>query len=569
MEPIEVRQELLVALLVLLPGEFGRRVLVLELAVCLGERGELFVAAGQLLAAGLLGLVEFPAEFVDLRAEALGLTPELLAFGPESIGLAAEVLRIARLLPCGRELFVAAGQLLAIGLLGPLERLAEFVDLRAEALGLTPELLAFGTELLAFGAESLGFRPEPIAFLLTRLLALGERGAKALGRGRGFLMVGGPLLVLGAGLVEFVVAMLEEFPEAIDLAPRRVEVGIVLLRLLLCRARQRGLLLTERIELAPELVELGAHRRPILRQVPNRVRRESSQPGADRLQLGRDLNQPLVDSIMLGLEPVVLGLELTVLVEQLLALGCEQAVAVPKLLVLGRQALVLGLELVPGRLEPLILREELLVLGGRRRVSGLRGRRGCLRLRLRLPRGCDDELVIAAFAADRLADIPARDAQAVLAARAGYDNLILLGPGLDRRAGAPHLGVRGIRDRRGLIRPERVVALLATDRVAEVNLPNLQLSRTVGADGDEMGLDVAHGISFRYQRADPTDRRSARDRLAFPSEDLRLFSIFQDQTRFSSGGAPPARTSGKWQVAGGKKGPVRVFTCHLPLATDG
>jgi hypothetical protein len=499
---------LLVPLLILLAGLLGGGVLILEPAVGLGELGELLVPAGPLGAAGLLGLVEGPAELLDLRAELAGLAPELIAFGPEPVGLAAERLHIPRLLPYASKLLVAAGEFLPVGLLGPLEGLAEVLDLRAEPMRLTPKRLAFGLELIplrpqsiGFRPELIGFRPETIALLLARPLVLGERGAEAFGLVRGILPIERPLLLLGAGPIEFRLAMLEQFLEAVELAPGRVEVGVAPLRLLLRRARLRGLLPAEGIDLAPELIELGGHRGPLLRQVPNRVRRESSEVGADRLQLGRDLDQPLLDPIVVGLEPGVFRLELIMLVQEFLALASEQALAIAKLLVLGRQALVLDLELFSGGVEPQIRRDEPLVLGVRRLGERLRNGRG--RIRLRLRRGCDGERVSAMFALDRLADVLAPDAQALVAVRAGHDDPILLGPGLDRRAGLAFVGGwRGRCGSWGLLHLERLIALLATDRLAEVNPPDLQLSRTVGTDGDEMRLGIAHGTSFPCERAD-------------------------------------------------------------------
>src|SRR5262249_32993852 len=184
-----------------------------------------------------------------------------------------------------------------------------------------------------------------------------------------------------------------------------------------------------------------------------------------------------------------------------LALGCEQALAIAKLLVLGRQALVLDLELFPGGVQPQIRPGEPLVLGGRGVRGGLRNGRG--RIRLRLRRGCDDERMSATLALHGLADVLAPDAQAVVAARAGHDDPILLGPRLDRRAGLALVGGgRGRCGCWGLLRLEWLVTMLATDRLAEVNPPDLQLSRTVGANGDEMRLGVAHGISFPCERAD-------------------------------------------------------------------
>src|SRR5262249_14704373 len=136
-----------------------------------------------------------------------------------------------------------------------------------------------------------------------------------------------------------------------------------------------------------------------------------------------------------------------------------------------------------------------------RRASGLRTGRG--RLRLSLRRGCDDELMVATLAADRLADVLAPDAQALLTAWAAHDDPILPGPGLDRSTGPALVRLRWLRcDRRRLVRLERLIALLATDRLADVNPPDFQLSRTVGANGDEMRLDVAHGRSFPCERAD-------------------------------------------------------------------
>src|SRR5262249_36887033 len=170
-------------------------------------------------------------------------------------------------------------------------------------------------------------------------------------------------------------------------------------------------------------------------------------------------------------------------------------------LVLGRQALVLGLELFPGGVEPQIRRDEPLVLGGRRLRERLRNGRG--RIRLRLRRGCDGERMSATLALDRLADVLAPDAQAVVAARAGHDDPILLGPGMDRRAGLAFAGGgRGRCGRWGLLRLECLSAMLAADRRAEVTPPDLQLARTVGANGDEMRLGVAHGIRFPCEGAD-------------------------------------------------------------------
>ena len=117
--------------------------------------GKLFVAAGQLVAAGLLSLVQRPAELLDLRAEPADLTPELITFSPESLALAPGGFQVSRLLPCGCELLVAAGQFVPVVLLGPFEGLAELAGLRTNSLGVIPELIAFGSESFGVAAEVL------------------------------------------------------------------------------------------------------------------------------------------------------------------------------------------------------------------------------------------------------------------------------------------------------------------------------------------------------------------------------------------------------------------------------
>src|SRR5262249_52370916 len=56
----------------------GGRELSPELTVLLGPPGELGVAAGQLIAVGLLGVIARPAELHELRAGEVALGPELI-----------------------------------------------------------------------------------------------------------------------------------------------------------------------------------------------------------------------------------------------------------------------------------------------------------------------------------------------------------------------------------------------------------------------------------------------------------------------------------------------------------
>jgi hypothetical protein len=366
--------------------------------------------------------------------------------------------------------FVAPFQFIPVSLLGPLEGLTGVLDLRAELLRLTSELLGFGSKLLALS-------PESIALLLV------------------------PLLVLGAGRVEIGFALLKDLVEAVDLGAGRLEIRTMLLGLLLGRTGALGLLPAEGVEFLPEPIQLRAERGPFPGQVLHCLGRNFSQAGSNRLQLGPNLFELLQRLIMLVLEPAMLRLQLIMLVQKLLALGGEHSVAVPKLLVLGLQALVLGLKLFPGGLEPLILGDEPVALGVRRRQEKVVAGRGRLRLRFGLARGGDDERMIASLAADRLADVLATDAQSVLTARAGHDDPILRGPGLDGRGRPAFVGVQRNRRVPPLFRLERLIALFATDRLADVLPPDLQLSRAVGANGDEMRLGVAHGRIFPCERA--------------------------------------------------------------------
>jgi hypothetical protein len=102
-------------------------------------------------------------------------------------------------------------------------------------------------------------------------------------------------------------------------------------------------------------------------------------------------------------------------------------------------------------------------------------------------RSRDEEGLPAPHADDVLAEVATSNLQRGLTARAAHDDPIPR----ERRGGGVLDGSRGARPV-PLLAQERPLALLAEDRLAEVNPPNSQTGRTVRAIGDEMRLSIIH-----------------------------------------------------------------------------
>jgi hypothetical protein len=412
-------------------------------------------------------------------------------------------------------------------------------------------------ESIGFGAEPINLGPQPIdrgavlldPFLL-RALQPRDRGAEPLGFRRGAFPLGSDAVALGEGRCELGIAVADQGRKPIDFAAGGQQVGLPLSlphegRVLEGRAllARRGELVlkpfdfaTEPLHLTPEPLDLGSQRGPLLRDHPGLARRDLAQLAADRSQVGLEPIPLLLKPVASGTEIIPLGGEAIPLLGGFIPLhlepvarGCDPVVRGAQLLDLASQGPISGqefgmgclqkhmrhLELPVRRLKSFVLRPDLVV----RRLESLVLGRDLLKLTAEslellaedigaivgrspvlLEAGGpgagkigDDEGYIALFAADLLSETGPPNAQRGVAVGTGHTDPLGLVHGQGqgrRRAGYATTLLRSLRSH------EDLVAVLATDLLAEISPPDPQPGRALRAVGEEMALGIAHGITL-------------------------------------------------------------------------
>jgi hypothetical protein len=308
------------------------------------------------------------------------------------------------------------------------------------------------------------------------------------------------------------------------------------------RARRGELVLkqfdfaTEALHVNLEPLDQGSQRDPLLRDHPDVARRDLTQRGADRFQVGLKMIPLLLKPVASGkeiiplagkaipllggfiplrLEPVASGGDPVVRGSQLLDLGSQGPISrqafgmgclqphmdFPEFPVRRLKPFVRRPDLVKCRLEPLVLGRDLLTLAaksveflaadigtilGRGRVLVEAGGPGAGKIG-------DDEEHITLFAADVPSTTGPPNAQRGSAVRTGHNDPLGLVNGHRQgrlRAEFATSLVRSLHSYKDL------VALLATDLLAEISPTDPQLGRAKRAVGQEMALGIAHGITL-------------------------------------------------------------------------
>jgi hypothetical protein len=307
------------------------------------------------------------------------------------------------------------------------------------------------------------------------------------------------------------------------------------------RARRGELVLkqfdfaTEALHLTLEPLDQGSQRGPLLRDHPDFARRDLAQLAADRFQVGLEMIPLLLKPVASGkeiiplgeaipilggfiplrLEPLTSGRDPVARGSQLLDLGSQGLISRQafgmgclqphmrrlKLPVRRLKPFVLRPDLVVRRLKPLVLGCDLLTLSAES-LELLAEDIGAILDRGRVLRDAggpgagkigDDEGHITLFAANLLSATGPPNAQRGRAVGTGHNDPLGLVNGQRqgrRRVGYATTLVRSVHSYKDL------VALLATDLLAEISPPDPQLSRAMRAVGEKMALGIAHGITL-------------------------------------------------------------------------